>query len=271
MAANRMCPNCRAFVEPSERICPYCETELHPLRRKAEAVAGPLSSFIPDTHFTTVILLAINFGLFIAMLLLNNKLGGDGSWTIGGQVLQAFGAKSRIQIVVYGEWWRLITAGFLHGSVLHILMNSWVLFDLGAQTERVFGTARYLVIYLLSSVGGFYLSYLMSYSPSVGSSAALAGLIGAMMAFAKRTNQSIIWSFYLRWVLILAVFGLLIPGIDNYAHLGGLIAGFLIGWVAASSQVNREIESLWKTAATVCCLVATGALAFAYTRIVWAL
>lgn len=271
MAATRMCPNCRAFVEPSERICPYCETELHPLRRRAESVAGPLSSFIPETHFTTIILLAINFGLFIAMLLLNNKLGGDGSWSIGGQVLDAFGAKSRIQIIVYNEWWRLITAGFLHGSVLHILMNSWVLFDLGAQTERVFGTARYLVIYLLSSVGGFYLSYQMSYAPSVGSSAALAGLIGAMMAFAKRTNQSFVWSFYLRWVIILAVFGLLIPGIDNYAHLGGLISGFLIGWVAASSQVNREIESLWKLAATVCCVVSAGALAFAYTRIVWAL
>lgn len=271
MAATRMCPNCRAFVEPNERICPYCETELHPLRRKAEAVAGPLSSFIPETHFTTIILLAINFGLFIAMLVLNNKLGGNGSWTIGGQVLDAFGAKSRMQIIVYHEWWRLITAGFLHGSVMHLLMNSWVLFDLGAQTERVFGTSRFLVIYLLSSVGGFYLSYLMSYALSVGASAALTGLIGAMMAFAKRTNQSFIWSFYLRWVIILGVFGLLFPGVDNYAHLGGLISGFLVGWVAASNQVNRGIESLWKVAAAFCCLVSAGALAFAYTRIVLAL
>lgn len=271
MAANRMCPNCRAFVDPGARICPYCETELHPLRRKAESVAGPLSSFIPETHFTTIILLAINFGLFIAMLLLNNKLGGGGSWTIGGQVIDAFGAMTRIRIIVNDEWWRLITAGFLHGSVLHLLMNSWVLFDLGAQTERVFGTARYLVIYLLSSVGGFYLSFAMYTQLSVGSSAALAGLIGAMMAFAKRTNQSLIWSFYLRWVIILAVFGLLVEGVDNYAHLGGLISGFLIGWVAASSHVNRDIETLWKLAAALCCLASAGALAFAYLRIVRAL
>ena len=92
-----------------------------------------------------------------------------------------------------------------------------------------------------------------------------------MMAFAKRSNQSFVWSFYLRWVIILGVFGLLFPGVDNYAHLGGLISGFLVGWVAASNQVNRGIESLWKVAPAFCCLVSAGALAFAYTRIVLAL
>lgn len=272
MTATRMCPNCRAFVEPADRICPYCEMELHPLQRRAKALAGPLSSFIPDTHFTTVILLAINFGLFIAALLLSNKLaGGDGSFSIRGGVLVAFGAKYYPDIVNYGQWWRLITAGFLHGGIMHILMNSWVLFDLGPQVERVFGTSRYLVIYLVSSVGGFYLSFLMSYSLSVGSSAAIAGLIGAMMAFAKRSNQSVVWSFYMRWVVMIAAIGFLVPGIDNWAHLGGLLTGGGLGWIAASSRVNRDVESLWKMAAALCVLGTAAALAYVYVRVVWAL
>jgi rhomboid protease GluP len=267
-----MCPNCRAFVEPTDRICPYCEMELHPLQRRVKALTGPLSSLVPDTHFTTVILLAINFGLFVAALLLSNKLaGGDGSFSIRGGVLVAFGAKYYPDIVDYGQWWRLITAGFLHGGILHILMNSWVLFDLGPQVERVFGTSRYLVIYLVSSVGGFYLSFLMSYSLSVGSSAAIAGLIGAMMAFAKRTNQSVVWSFYMRWVIMIAAIGFLISGIDNWAHLGGLLTGGGLGWIAAASHVNREIDSLWKMAATLCALVTAAALAYVYAGVVWAL
>lgn len=242
------------------------------MQRRAQAVAGPLSNFIPDTHFTTVILLAINFGLFLTALILSNKLtGSSGGFSINGGVLEYFGAKSHLQIVVNGQWWRLITAGFLHGGIIHILMNSWVLFDLGAQVERVFGTSRYLVIYLVSSVGGFYLSFLMSYSLSVGSSAALAGLIGAMMAFAKRTNQTMVWSFYMRWVIMIAAIGFLIPGIDNWAHLGGIITGGAIGWFAASTHVNRDIESLWKSAATLCCLATAGALAFAYWRVIQAL
>jgi rhomboid protease GluP len=272
MASNRMCPNCRAFVEPSDRVCPYCEMELNPMQRRTQAVAGPLSSFIPDTHFTTVILMAINFGLFATALLLSNKITGAGvSFSINSGVLEYFGAKSHLQIVVNGQWWRLITAGFLHGGILHLLMNSWVVFDLGPQVERVFGTSRYLVIYLVSSVGGFYLSFLMSYSLSVGSSAALAGLIGAMMAFAKRTNQSMVWSFYMRWVMMIAAIGFLLPGIDNWAHLGGILTGGVIGWVAASSRVNRDIETLWKLAAAVCCLATAAALAFAYSRVVMAL
>jgi rhomboid protease GluP len=272
MAANRMCPNCRAFVEPSDRVCPYCDMELNPMQRRAKAVAGPLSSFIPDTHFTTAILMAINFGLFATALLLSNKLGGtDGSFSIRGGVLIVFGAKYNPDIIGNGEWWRLITAGFLHGDILHILMNSWVLFDLGPQVERVFGTSRYLAIYLISSVGGFYLSFLMSDSLSVGSSAALAGLIGAMMAFAKRTNQSMVWSFYMRWVLMIGAIGFIFPGIDNMAHLGGILTGGGLGWIAASSHVNRDIETLWKLAAAICCLASVAALAFVYSRITLAL
>lgn len=243
------------------------------MQRRAKAVAGPLSSFIPDSQFTTVILLAINFGLFVAALVLSNKMTGNGGgFSINDGILEYFGSKHRLLIIVNGQWWRLVTAGFLHGDMMHILMNSWALFSLGAQLESIVGTARYLVIYLVSSVGGFYLSFLLSPAPSVGSSAAIAGLIGATMAYAKRTNQSMLWAFYMRWVIILGLIGMW-PGlrVDNWAHLGGILTGGAIGWFAASPHVNRDIETLWKSAATVCCLVTAAALAFAYWRVIQAL
>lgn len=269
MAATRMCPHCRAFIEPKAKICPYCDGEVGARFREPEALEGTaLSGLIPQTHFTILILLAINFGIFVATMAWSMKLGGSGSFDVHGGVLNLFGAKERIAIVIYGEWWRLVTAGFLHGGVFHILMNSWVLFDLGAQVERLFGTARMLSLYLVSSICGFYASLYWTPAPSIGASAALSGLIGAMMAYGKRSGQSFVFSHYARWMVIIVIIGIL-PGfnIDNAAHIGGLIAGFLLGWVAASPRRSADSETLWKAAATVLVLITVASMALAYQNI----
>ncbi len=266
MADNRMCPHCRAFVDSKEKICPYCGGEV--ARRLTQPVnssaAGPMSS---DAHFTTLIILTINFGLYVAMMVLTYKLGQEDLFGIHYGVLEVFGAKARYNILLGGEWWRLVTAGFLHAGIVHILMNSWVLFDLGAQVEHTFGTSRFLVIYLLSSVVGFFASMYWTPALSTGASAALCGLIGAMMAYAKRTNQSFIWSMYMRWMIIIVIIGLIIPVIDNAAHLGGFAGGFAIGYLAGSPTRNADTESLWKAAAALACIVAVAALAMAYQGI----
>ncbi len=266
MANTRMCPNCRAFIDAKERVCPYCQTEQQPVHRQSASPTGTaLRGLIPETHFTTVILLAVNFGLFIVMMLLSQKVSGS-FFSIDLRVAELFGAKVRFNILQEGQWWRLMTAGFLHGGIMHILMNSWVLFDLGAQVEDVLGTARYLAIYLVSSVFGFYVSLQITAADSLGASAALSGLIGAMMAFARRTGQSFVWSFYLRWAILIAVIGLLFPAIDNAAHFGGFVAGFGMGWIAASPRINRATESMWKAAAAVCSVIAAGCIAYACLR-----
>lgn len=268
----RMCPHCRAFIDPKAKVCPYCENEVGiSFRRQAEPEAPALRGLVPQSHFTTFILLAINFGLFLAMMLLSSNLGSEDFWDVRFDVLSVFGAKERMAIVVYDQWWRLVTAGFLHGGILHILMNSWVLYGLGAQVEHVFGTARYLVIYLLSSIGGFFLSLEWTPALSVGASAALSGLIGAMMAFARRTGQSFIWSFYLRWMIIIAILGLIISGIDNAAHFGGFATGFGVGYLASSPRRTPDSETLWKAAATVLCVVTAVSMAMAYKTITEAL
>jgi rhomboid protease GluP len=248
-----MCPHCRAFIDPKARVCPYCDNEVGKPAWTRQETGSALRGLIPQTHFTTVIILMLNFGLFIASLVLGMKLsGGDGSMlSIPVQVLVVFGAKYAPPMVRDEQWWRLVTAGFLHGGVFHILMNSWVLLDLGSHAEQVFGTSRYLVIYLVSSIFGFVASLFWSpMVPSIGASAAACGLIGAMMAYGYRSGSGMIWSFYLRWILLIAVIGLL-PGfnIDNAAHFGGFAAGFALAYLAGTPRAGRPVETVWNVAA----------------------
>lgn len=273
MAKPRMCSNCRAFIDPKEKVCPYCDFRLGDTyaKRVYKEGGGFLGGFIPETHLTTFLILFVNFALFGAMLLLSQKLGSDSFMSIPGGVLEVFGAKVRYNILVAGQWWRLVTAGFLHAGLIHFGMNSWVLFDLGAATEQTFGTARYLMIYFVSSVFGFFASLFWTPAPSLGASAALTGLIGAMMAAAKRSGNSMAWSAYMRWMVMIVVIGLIIPFIDQAAHLGGWAAGFAVGWVASSPKVNRSIESMWKAAATIVTIAVAVCLAIAYSGVMRAL
>ena len=112
-----------------------------------------------------MLILLINTGLYLAMMLRMTQQGGSGFGDPDLQTLVDFGAKYAPYIIGRGEWWRLITAAFLHGGLLHIVMNSWVLFDLGPQVNEAFGTPRFLSIYFVSSVTGYLASL---YWSSVG-------------------------------------------------------------------------------------------------------
>jgi rhomboid protease GluP len=262
-----MCPHCRAFVDPKSKVCEYCGQPIGKPSWQRPDPSKALGGLVLQSHFTTFIILFLNFALFAATLILTMK-SRDGSvgllGGIDGEVLFMFGAKERFSILVRGEWWRLVTAGFLHGGVLHILMNSWVLFDLGARVEDLYGTSRYLVIYLVSSVFGFMASMVWSSSLSIGASAAACGLIGAMVAYGRRTGSSVIWSFYLRWALMILAIGLFLPVIDNAAHIGGFVAGFALGYVAGTPQHGSPVESAWKAAAGVALAVVAVSFFFAY-------
>lgn len=241
-----MCPNCRAFINRSDRTCPYCGEPIGPPAIEQREPGQILGGLIPQAHFTTILILMINVGLFIATELYARSLGQAGA-------LLVFGGKYGPSIWQGHEYWRLVTAGFLHGSILHIAMNSWVLYDLGAQVEEVFGTARFLVIYFVGTVVGFYLSAKMNMGLSIGSSAGIMGLIGAMIAFGVTNRSSVgraIRGFYVRWLVYGMALGLLISGIDNWAHIGGVAGGFAIAYVAGVPvRASRSADAIWKVLA----------------------
>ena len=216
-----------------------------------------MGGLIPHAHFTTVLILLINFGLFMATTWLSQGMGqNEALWALGGK----FGRS----IVIDHQWWRLVTAGFLHGGWLHILMNSWVLYDLGAQTEQIYDTPRFLVIYFAGTVVGFYLSLVESPGIlSIGASAGIMGLIGAMIAFGVANRSSVgraIRNFYLKWVAYILVLGFIGFGnTDNWAHIGGLIGGFAVGYVAGTPVRSSVVrEALWRVLAGICIAVTVG-------------
>src|SRR5262249_54022064 len=142
---------------------------------------------------------------------------------------------------------------------LHILMNSWVLFDLGAQVEEVYGGARMLVIYFVASVAGFFVSWLWRPGGvSVGASAALFGLVGAMIGVGTRYKTAMagaVRSVYVRYLVYLLLFSLL-PGIDMAAHIGGLAGGFGVAYLAGTPHFEGgEQERIWRIAAAAAILI----------------
>jgi rhomboid protease GluP len=262
MDQRRMSPNCRAFITSHDKVCPYCNERVGQRAAERRDPGAILGGFIPHARFVTMIILTINVGLYLATVVFSQRLGeGGGFMNIDGRTLIAFGAKIRAGILGYGQWWRLVTAGFLHGGLLHIAMNSWVLFDLGAQVEDVYGASRLIVMYFLATVSGFLLSTFWTTAISVGASAGIMGFIGAMIALGVRNRHSsagaAVRGMYVRWAVYVFILGFL-PGlnIDNAAHLGGLAAGFGVAYLAGTPRVSTAVsERLWQGAAAACVLI----------------
>jgi rhomboid protease GluP len=256
----RMCPNCRAFITVDDKICPYCELKLGARAIDLRSPSNVLGGLIPQARFTTMMILLINAGLFLATVLYNSRATGRFGLDLDSETLLDFGAKSGRAIFVYGQWWRLITAGFLHGGLFHILMNSWVLFDLGVAVEVAYGTSRYLVIYFISTITGYLAScWWAPGALSIGASAGIFGLIGAMIALGVRDRSSqgtAIRNMYLRWAVYVLLIGLLpIFAIDNAAHIGGGVGGFIVGYLAGTPRFSRSTEGFWRAAAAVAMIV----------------
>jgi rhomboid protease GluP len=271
MDQRRMCPHCRAFITNRDKVCPYCNEKVGPRAAERRDPGAILGGFIPHARFITMIILTINVGLFLATVLASQRAGrSSGFMGVDGQTLFEFGAKYRAAILRYGQWWRLVTAGFLHGGLLHIGMNSWVLFDLGAQVEEVYGGSRLIVIYFLATVFGFLASTFWTSAISVGASAGIMGLVGAMIALGVRhqntSTGAAMRGMYIRWAVYVMIFGLL-PGlnIDNAAHLGGLAAGFGAAYVAGTPRIETAwSERLWRGAAAACVVLTAASFLMMY-------
>ena len=239
-----MCPNCRAFITTSDKACPYCEIKLEAPAVARRAPAEVLGGLIPHARFCTIVILLINAGFYLAQDL-------PGLIENGATGLPLFQAGAKFgPLIQQGQWWRLLTAGFLHGGILHLLMNSWVLFDLGAATEESYGTSRFLVFYFVSTITGFYASYLWHPGvASIGSSAGIFGLLGAMIALGVRDKSSYgtaIRGHYLQWGIYALILSALFPATDNAAHVGGVIGGFAIAYVAGTPRLTGAGEQIWR-------------------------
>jgi rhomboid protease GluP len=178
------------------------------------------------------------------------------------EVLFLLGATGTIPIAGFGRWWTLLSASFLHGGLLHIFFNMMALAQLGPFVSREFGSSRFIVIYILTGVAGFYLSYLAGTPFTIGASASICGLIGAILYYGKRRGGlygNAIYRQAVGWVAGLVIFGLLVPGINNWAHGGGIVSGILLGMILGYSE-SRQETMLHHTLAASCGILTAAVL-----------
>jgi rhomboid protease GluP len=172
-------------------------------------------------------LLALIGAVFLAQLGLQATLGRD--------LVVALGAKSNAAIAA-GQYWRLLTGVFIHANIIHFFFNAYALYYLGREVEAVAGAGRLAAIFLYAGLAGTTFSLLFNPSPSVGASGGIFGLIGALAVFLYR-NRRLFGEGgrqRLRSIAGIAIINLLIGlsgGIDNWAHLGGLLGGAAMSWV----------------------------------------
>lgn len=180
----------------------------------------------------TLLLIAANIAVFL--LTLN---AGAGLWHTNTGVQLDWGANFG-PATQDGQWWRLGSALFLHFGLLHIALNLWALWDAGQLVERMYGHGRFFVLYLGSGLCGNLLSLVVQGNEAIsgGASGAIFGIYGALLIFLWLERSSLEPQEF-RWLFRVAcaftgisiTLGLLVPGIDNSAHIGGLIAGLLLG------------------------------------------
>lgn len=178
--------------------------------------------------YVTYALLAINILLFIIMVFVS----GDGIYGFQTETLVKFGGNVK-SLVLNGEYWRLIASAFLHDGFLHLICNMYALYVLGIQLENFFGKTRFAIIYLFSAITGNLLSLVFA-DPnvvSIGASGAIFGLFGSLLYFGYYYRVylgTVLRTQIVPVILINLLFGIVTPGIDNAAHIGGLIGGVFI-------------------------------------------
>ena len=273
-----LCPACGTLVGSSATRCHQCGASL---TFSLAAVSRSLSKIMPTTAPVTYFILSLCCLVYGVSLLLTMRGGFPTAPQGGGMLSMLFGIgsiASRVLVRLGASlpWpidlqypWRLVTACFLHANLLHIVFNMWVLIDLAPAIEELYGSPRFFFIYIVCGIGGYLLSGLVGHF-SIGASGAIVGLIGVLLAITYRrggSHMQQLRSQVYRWIIYLVIWGLL-PGmnVDNWAHLGGGITGFILAKFmmdrapATPSERKRAYALGW--AAAVMLLVSFGFMIF---------
>jgi rhomboid protease GluP len=244
-------------------VCPYCN--------KRQAGSGWRSwldlDATGDPARPVRLLIAANVVMFILSILIDPRLSSFSPFEFlapTNQSLLVLGSTGSLPLWQMGRWWSLVAAGFLHGGLLHLLFNMLALRQLAPLMLREFGIERTIVIYSLGSIGGFLVSALAGVKLTIGASAAICSLIGALLYYGKSrggTYGQAVFSQIGGWAMGIALFGFLFPGINNWGHGGGMAMGALLAWLLGYREVRRETATQ-RLAARICIIATALVLAW---------
>jgi rhomboid protease GluP len=242
-----VCPSCGSLVGVRDDKCYSCGRSNPGLWG-----FGPMLRHIgADFGFAQVVVGACVTLWVVTLLMSGGAIGTGGilsALSPSTAVLLLFGASGAYPVFGLGHWWTVLSAGWLHAGLLHIAMNMYWVWQMGPAITELFGPARTVIIYTAGGVAGFALSSIAgAYFPNlpllhaasltIGASAPVFGLIGALYHYG-RTGSSVVKQMAVSIMVQALIFGLLVPGIDNYAHLGGFAGGYLTS--AFLNPMSRE-------------------------------
>ena len=243
----KICPACGSLVGINATRCHACGANL---RFSLAALSKGLSGFFGGQAPATTAILIANVLLFAATLLIGlatgQGLGLGILFGVSGEALYRLGMAFPFH-TEYFSWYRLLTATYLHGGLIHIGFNMMVLLDVGPVVEEVYGSARYFFFYTVCGICGSLMSSVFGASPAIGASGAILGLIGVLIAITYRRSGAQVQQLrgrLISWVVTIFAIGLFFRGLrtDNWGHFGGLAAGFLLGryFVDREPRDSRE-------------------------------
>jgi rhomboid protease GluP len=229
-----ICTSCGVLVGVNDETCYNCGRRNPGLW----GYAASLRRLGQDLGFVPLVIGATITLYVLSLLLSRSNL--QMMLSPSREILILLGASGAGPVFGLGHWWTLLTAGWLHGGVLHVLFNVLWIRQLGPAVADLYGPGRMIIIYTVAGVAGFALSstaglylYWLPISfltgatdITVGASASIFGLLGALVYHGRRTGSGHVAQYGLQYALFLGLFGLIMPGIDNYAHAGGFVGGY---------------------------------------------
>ena len=253
-SGSTLCPSCGMLVGVNDDKCLGCG-------RARPGLFG-LTALLRQSGLDDLFVPIVMWGcgaLYLASLAMDpGSIGGGGlsMMSPGNESLFVLGASGALPVFGYRRWWTVLSASWLHGSVLHIVFNMLSVRNLGPAVSQFYGGARTVIIYFVAGAAGFlassfagaYLTFLpdrlQGGSFTVGASAGVFGLLGAVLHYGRRGGSAQIRELATRWILINLVLGFSIARIDNWAHLGGLAGGYLMSFWLDPFQPERGTHSL---------------------------
>jgi rhomboid protease GluP len=259
-----VCASCGSLVGVNDEQCYSCGRRnpglwgYAPLLRRLGNDLG----FVPLIVYSCSAIYVI--GVLLTLLRGGDVMGGGsplGFLAPDPDVQLVLGASGAYPFYLYGRWWSVLSAGWLHASILHILMNMLWVKNLGPVTADLYGGPRMVIIYTAGSVMGFLVSSFLGQfnlplfgAPfTVGASAPIFGLLGALMYYGRRSGSSLVHAEAKGYAVAFFVFGLIFPGVDNAAHAGGFLGGYWAGMLMdplKPERINHMVGAL-------ACLIAT--------------
>jgi rhomboid protease GluP len=248
-----VCPSCGNLVGVNDERCYNCGRWNPGLW----GYAPLLRRLGNDLGFTNLVIGGCTV-LYVATLLVSGRglsvVAGPMNFLVPSNVaLVLFGASGAYPVFALGWWWTVLSAGWLHGSALHILFNMMWIRQLGPLTGELYGASRVVIIYTVASAVGFAVSTAAGSGITLGASAGIMGLLGAMVRYGQRTGSNRLGSQAWTWALVLFFFGFVMRGVDNWAHGGGFVGGYLAAFLLDPLQRERPAHLV----AALACLGAT--------------